>query len=296
MTRSPAAADVTVVVPTLGRSRFFAEALASALGETPAAVVVVEDGGERLDEKALSGARVVRQKHAGRSVARNCGVEAAQTSFVAFLDDDDVVLPGRLERQSEALQAAPDAPLTFGRVEVVDGEGVPLSDWNQLLEGRFAAAGERIGAAELLSRRVPVYTSATLVRRDAFLAVGGYDPGLDAHEDLDLYVRLARLGPLVASPGGPVAAYRLHGQNTPSDHLYEGLLALTRKHLPGARGPFKRALLAREVDALWGLGRYGHARREALRAALAEPLLLANPHFVRRLTGALLPARLLEGR
>src|ERR671937_816814 len=68
MTRSPAVADVTVVIPTLGRSPFFSEALESALGEKPAEVLVVEDGGERIDKEALSGARVLRQAHAGRSV------------------------------------------------------------------------------------------------------------------------------------------------------------------------------------------------------------------------------------
>src|SRR5919204_5616999 len=127
MTRSPAVTDVTVVLPTLGRSPFFSEALESALGEKPAEVLVVEDGGERIDKEALSGARVLRQAHAGRSVARNHGVEAARTTFVAFLDDDDVVLPGRLERQAAVLRAASEAPLTFGRVTVVDGEGAPLA-------------------------------------------------------------------------------------------------------------------------------------------------------------------------
>ena len=151
-------------------------------------------------------------------------------------------------------------------------------------------------AAQLLSAQTPIYTSATLVGRDAFLAVGGYDEALDAYEDLDLYLRLAQAGPLVPCPGGPVAVYRLHGENTPSDRLYEGLLAVAEKHLPASRGAVRRSLLARRVDALWGLGRFGRVRREAARAALAEPLLLGQPRFVRRLAGSLLPVRLLESR
>jgi glycosyltransferase involved in cell wall biosynthesis len=276
MTRSQA--DVTVVIPTVGMSRFLRDAVESALADAPAELIVVNDG---ADEISLHGARVVRIEHAGRSAARNRGVEEARTELVAFLDDDDLVLPGRLARQVEALG---DAPLTFGRVEVVDGEGCPRVDWNELLDSRFP--GGSVGAAEIVSAQTPIYTSATLVRREAFLSVGGYDPALDAYEDLDLYLRLARLGPLLPTPGDPVARYRLHGENTPSDRLYEGVLAVTEKHLPGSRGPLRRALLERRIDALWGLRRL---RGEALRAAFSEPLLLARRRFLLRLAGSMLP-------
>ncbi|MDX6513001.1 MAG: hypothetical protein QOE36_2505 [Gaiellaceae bacterium] len=284
MTRSLAAADVTVVIPTLGRSSFLREAVESALADGPAEVVVVADGAA-VDSP---GARVVQIDHVGRSAARNRGVEEARTALVAFLDDDDLVVPGRLARQAEALGGA---ALSFGRVWVVDGEGRPRADWNAVLERRFPA--RPVDAAALLFSQAPIYTSATLVRRDAFLSAGGYDPALDAYEDLDLYLRIGRLVPTI---GGPVAIYRLHGENTPSTRLYEGLLAVSEKHLPDASGPLRRALLARRVDALWGLGRFGQVRREAARAAVSEPLLLGRRRFLRRLGGSLLPSRLLKAR
>jgi glycosyltransferase involved in cell wall biosynthesis len=281
-------ADVTVVIPTVGMSRFLREAVESALADAPAEIVVVSDGAEEI---AVRGARVIRIEHAGRSAARNRGVEEARTELVAFLDDDDLVLPGRFARQAEAIG---EAPLTFGRVQVVGAEGRVQADWNELLARRFPNGP--VGAAELLARQTPIYTSATLLRREAFLSVGGYDPALDAYEDLDLYLRLARLGPLVPTPGEPVAVYRLHGENTPSDRLYEGLLAVAEKHLSESQGAVRRSLLARRVDALWGLGRFGAARHEAGRAALAQPLLLGNARFLLRLAGSALPGRLLERR
>ena len=269
-----ASSEVTVVIPTLGRSPFLGEAIASALADGPAEVLVVSDGAGALE---VPTARVIAIEHAGRSAARNRGVEEARTGLVAFLDDDDLVVPGRFARQTEAIG---DASLTFGRVQVVDGEGSPRGDWNALLARRFPSGP--VDAAELLSKQTPVYTSATLVRREAFLEAGGYDPALDAYEDLDLYLRLGRLVP---TPGGPVATYRLHGRNTPSDRLYEGVLAVTEKHLPESRGAVRRALLARRVDALWGLRRL---RGEAMRAAVSEPLLLTNPRFLLRLAGSAL--------
>jgi glycosyltransferase involved in cell wall biosynthesis len=289
--------DVTVVMATLGRSPFFAEALASALAEDPAEVVVVQDGGKKLDETASSGARLVRIEHAGRSAARNVGVEAAATPFVAFLDDDDLALPGRLTRQRESLLRSPESPLSFGAVRVVDGSRRPLDDWNAVLARRFRALARHPASfADILAARWPIYTSATMVRRDRFLAAGGYDRALDAHEDVDLYLRLSRLGPLAPSEGEPVSEYRLHGSNTPSEHLYQGALAVIAKHLPTSRGLERRLLIEWRIEALWGLGRFAELRREAPRAALADPLLAMRPRFAKRLLGAALPTRLLASR
>src|SRR5262249_41360480 len=135
-----------------------------------------------------------------------------------------------------------------------------------------------------------------MVRRDAFLASGGFDPEFDAHEDLDLYLRLARDGRIVACEGEPVTLYRVHDSNTPSEALYRGTLGVTAKHLSEARGPARRALLDRRIDALWSLGEFGAARREAVSAAVAEPRLLRHPRFVKRLLGLAAPTRLLEAR
>jgi glycosyltransferase involved in cell wall biosynthesis len=285
------------VIATRGPSRYFGDALASALAEQPAEVVVVEDGTAGVDEASLGRARLLRLDHVGRSAARNAGVQEAKTPFVAFLDDDDLALPGRLQTQRAALRAGAQAVLSFGRVRVVDASGHPLDDWNELLARRFDRLPEK-GArfVDLLAARCPIYTSATMVRRDAFLAVGGYDPELDAYEDADLYLRLSRSGLLVPCPGPPVSAYRLHGANTPSDRLYEGALAVTAKHLPGAQGRARRLLVEWRLDALWGLGRIAAARREAAFAAARDPLLLVRPRFVKRLLGAALPTHVLEAR
>jgi len=293
----PGADDVTMVIATRGPSAFFTESLDSALAELPAEVIVVEDGTRGVDEGDLRGARLLRLDAVGRSAARNAGVDAAATPFVAFQDDDDVTLPGRLGRLRSSLEQAAASPLSFGPVRVVDGEGRPNREWNDLLAGR-ARALSRQGAsfAGILESRCPIYTSATMVRREAFLKVGGYDRQLDAYEDLDLYLRLARLGALAQCGGDPVTAYRLHGANTPSHRLYEGLVAVTAKHLPGARGLERRLLVEWRLEALWGLGRYPAVRAEGSRAALQDPLLLSRPGFVKRFLGAALPARVRELR
>ena len=276
--------EITVVVPTLGESPYLREAVESALAERPVEVIVVVNGGAEVE---LDGVRILRRDEPGRSEARNFGVEAARTPFVAFLDDDDAALPGRLERQRAALEGAWWAPLAFGRVRVVDGDGEPRDDWNRLLDRRFARLGRAATYEDVLAVQAPIYTSATMVRREAFLAVGGFDPAFEAYEDLDLYLRLARLGDLLPVDGEPVTTYRLHGANTPSPRLYDGALRVAEKHLPRTQGRARRLLLERRVDALWGLGRVADARRAALRALLEEPRLLLRLRFAKRLAGAL---------
>ena len=277
--------EVTVVVPTLGESPYLRQAVESALAERPAEVIVVANGGAEVE---VAGARIIRRDEPGRSEARNLGVEAARTPLVAFLDDDDAALPGRLERQRAALEGAWWAPLAFGRVRVVDGDGKPREDWNRLLDRRFARLAPSASYEDVLAVQAPIYTSATMVRREAFLAVGGFDPAFEAYEDLDLYLRLARLGELLPVDGEPVTTYRLHGSNTSSPRLYDGALRVAEKHLPRTSGRARRLLLERRVDALWGLGRFADARRAGLRALLEEPRLLLRPRFAKRLAGAVL--------
>lgn len=283
------------MIPTHGPAPYLRQAIDSAGGASE--ILVVEDGTEEVDDAAVSPARLLRVPHGGRSRARNAGVEAARTTAIAFLDNDDLSLPGRVERQWTALEAAPQSALAFGAASVVDGALHPLEHWRRVLEPRFARLVAEGGTFEtLLASRCPIYTSATMVRREAFLESGGFDPAFDAYEDLDLYLRLARRAPLTPVPGEPVTLYRLHGENTPSDRLYEGMLGVVDKHLPQATGRARRLLLERRLESLWGLGRWAEARREALRALRAEPRLLGHGRWVRRAAATLVPDRLLAAR
>ena len=258
-------------------------------------VLVVEDGTEGVADEP--GVRLLRLPRVGRSRARNAGVQAAATPFVAFLDEDDVCLPGGLARLRDMLEGAPAATMTYGRVVVVDAVRRPIDEWNANLAPRFAELVARGSSFDAIAEiGGPLYLSATMVRRDAFLATGGFDPEFDAHEDLDLYLRLARDRAIVACEGEPVTLYRVHDSNTPSEALYRGTLGVTAKHLSAARGPARRALLDRRVDALWSLGEFRAARLEAAKAAVAEPRLLRHPRFVKRLLGLAAPTRLLEAR
>lgn len=283
-------------MPTRGAPTFLDQALASVRADESAgvAIIVVEDGTAEVDDGLLGDARLVRLPYVGRSVARNVGVEAAETELVAFVDADDVSLPGRLGAQAAALAASPEAALCFGRAEVVDGELREIPGLTAHERERYEALLERGTDYDSLVFDCPIYTSATMVRRTAFLDAGGYDAFLDAYEDLDLYLRLAQSAFLVTSGSEPVALHRIHGANTPSPDMYAGSFHVARKHAPTARRRSARLLAERQLDTYWSLGDFRRARREALRLLRADPLIIGHRRFAKRLASSALPLGLLE--
>ena len=200
---------VAVVIPAYNADRYLGDALRSLAEQDlrPDEVVVVDDGSTdgtaALAER--HGATLLRQDRRGPGAARNRGVEATRSPFVAFLDADDWFTPGKLAAQVAALRRS-DAPLVCCDAFLVD-DGVVGPAKN-----RDRGVPERIDF-DMLFDGNPVICSTVLARREELLSVGGFDedPVLVATEDYDLWLRLAARAPL-AYLDAPLAYYRRHGQ------------------------------------------------------------------------------------
>jgi glycosyltransferase involved in cell wall biosynthesis len=182
---------VSVVIPTRERPALLARALSSVYDQTWRAreVLVVDDGSAHPPTDVVArfpGARLlVLPERRGAASARNAGVRAALGDLVAFLDDDDVWLPTKLERQVERLTSAPPdvAAVYCGYRVVSDVTGEVASSY----EPRLPAAG----FAEFLDRTV-FGTSIPLVRRRCLEEVGLFDESLPGTQDRDLWLALSR--------------------------------------------------------------------------------------------------------
>jgi histidinol-phosphate phosphatase family protein len=180
-----------VVIPTSGRPSLavLLDALASAGGPLPGAVLVVDDRRARpaplLADPPLqlaSRVRVLLGKGAGPAAARNVGWRASDAEWVAFLDDDVVPTSSWLERLVDDLRtAAPDVGGSQGRVRVPLPSGRRPTDWERNVKGLETA---RWATADMAYRR-PV-----LAR------VGGFDERFPRayREDADLGLRLTASG------------------------------------------------------------------------------------------------------
>lgn len=195
--------SVSVVIPAYNRAATIVAAIASVLRQTVAEfeLVVVDDGSSDGTAEAAETVtdprlRVVRlAENRGAAGARNAGVAEARGRWIAFQDSDDEWLPEKLARQLARLEQRPDAIaaycglLTVGalaadaagrtRLAYVPDAGIDL------VEGRIQPT--------LLKQNV-MSTQTVVVRRDVFLALGGFDESLPAMEDWEFAIRLTGAG------------------------------------------------------------------------------------------------------
>lgn len=186
-------ADVSVVIPVRNRARQVVSAVLSALEQRPRPreVIVVDDGSTDGSGKAAAVvgdgvALISLPARAGPAAARNAGIAAARSSYVAFLDSDDTWLPGSLGVRLDAFASNPDLSLVWGDAVWAGGgpaEGTRLLGRNPLLPN--------VGHFEQLIRGNVVITSTTLVRRSDVVAVGGFPEAMRRCEDYHLWLRLA---------------------------------------------------------------------------------------------------------
>ncbi len=172
--------DVTVVIPCFDHGRFLAEAVDSALTQQggPALVVVVDDGSTDSDtrrafERLPDGVTLLRQDNAGVAAARNAGAGAADTPYLLMLDADDRLRPGALAALRAPLEAHAELGFAYGDAEF-------FGAWS----GRLAFPD--YDPYRLLHRSIVMATS--LMRREVFQAVGGFDAALPGYEDWDFYL------------------------------------------------------------------------------------------------------------
>ena len=195
MSEKAAWPSVGVVIPTHDRPAQLRAALAAVRGQDYAGdvrTVLVFDRSEP-DRTLASGDVTVlaNERTPGLAGARNTGILALGTDLVAFCDDDDVWLPGKLTAQVQALRRAPGAEFVSCGIIV---------EFNGTASPRLAAAAQVSYDDLLRSRMMMVHSSTYLVRRPELLAgIGLVDEQIPGgqNEDWDLALRAARRGPIV---------------------------------------------------------------------------------------------------
>lgn len=194
----PASDPVSVVIATRGRPELLRSAIRAILGQEHGAeieVVVVFDRIEidPLDDIVVPPhrrlTRIANTRTPGLAGGRNSGIVAASHSLIAFCDDDDEWLPGKLSRQVSLWADHPDAVLIASGIRIATGD--------EMID-RLPPAS--VGFDDLLRSRITeMHPSSFLLRRaDLQGGIGLVDEELPASygEDYDLLLRAARLGPI----------------------------------------------------------------------------------------------------
>ena len=195
---------ISVIIPVYNRVAFIAEAIESVLNQTyePIELIVVDgrstDGTAETIERYAPRLRHIDQENAGAAFARNTGIAAANGTFLAFLDSDDIWLPHKLERQMETLQANPTADVVFGHAEQFFDPSV-----DEAFKARINATAEVIPAQSAV---------AMLIRREFFHTIGNYNTDV-LTIDVEWYGRLLEHKPNIVMLPDVVFRRRIHHNN-----------------------------------------------------------------------------------
>jgi len=283
------AGRVTVVVMT--RDRW--PDLQASLPHHEAPVILVDngssDGTPRLVREHFPDVEVVGLRENHGSVARNIGVQRATTPYVAFADDDSWWTPGALARAADVLDAHPRLAVLAGRMLIGEQER-PDPICALMADSPLPGADDLPGPSVL-----GFLACGAVVRRDAFLAAGGFDDVVFfMGEEERLALDLATLGWGLAYVDEVVA----HHHPSPSRDSVERQARALRNRLLTMllRRPWTVVLPAVLADlragragrlAVWqALVRLPRALRqrrrvpaevEALRRLLDEPTAVAHP-------------------
>jgi glycosyltransferase involved in cell wall biosynthesis len=222
---------VSVLIPTHNRSKRLFMTLRSVLAQRDVnlEIVIVDDGSRDDTDKMVASLsdpriRMVRNESPrGESGARNRGLQEARGVWVAFLDDDDLWAPDKLDRQLQALRDTRREWAYTGDI-VVDGEF-------RIVSGGPPPSPEEV--IETLGRynSVPAGASNVIVSSRLLSQVGSFDTGLRRTADWDMWLRLVRQGP-PAWVRSPLVANCVHGANMSKDMpiLFRELEVLARRH------------------------------------------------------------------
>jgi glycosyltransferase involved in cell wall biosynthesis len=267
---------ISTIIPTFNRAKLVLEAVGSVLDQRDAPeeveIIVVDDGSTDNTAEALETLagkiRCVRQEHSGVSSARNLGISMAGGEWIAFLDSDDLWLPGKLRAQMEFLRDRPEMLICqTDEIWVRGGKRVNPRKYHRKPSGH---------CFPLLLERCLVSPSAVIVHRSLFDLIGNFDESLPACEDYDLWLRVGcrfPVGlvekPLVVKRGGHsdqlsstipnLDKYRIEAivrliDSTPlgAEHKDAALKVLDKKGRIYSDGCRKRGnfIEARRIDAL----------------------------------------------
>jgi glycosyltransferase involved in cell wall biosynthesis len=308
--------SVSVVIAAYNCADYIAQTLRSVLAQDPAPleVIVVDDGStDRTREVAASfpSDRVIllsRSNSGGPSAPRNAGIERARGRYIAFIDADDVMLPGKLAGALRLFEREPALGFVFGdfvKFDAVRGEhpGTFLEGYRHFAALRKRKAGDAgfvIAAGDaydcLLSENF-VGTSGVVVPKEVLRRVGVFDETLKAGEDFDLWLRIAS-----AYDIGFVDAvghrYRVRGDGImgggDGKTLPDAIRVIRKQQERSLPAATRRKLRGNLAHHLWELGYHHQLRGESALARRFYALSLREGLFrlpCKGILTTLLPAR-----
>jgi glycosyltransferase involved in cell wall biosynthesis len=208
---------VSVVMPAYNAGRYLSQAIESVLAQSyPDFELIVIDDGSTDTTLAIAReyasrdvrVKVYTQSNRGFAETLHRGFELAASDWVFRMDADDLMRPNRLERQLAFLADHPELAVASSLVRHIDDRNRVIGKDNSRLF-THEAIQELVTANELIGFCHP----ASVLRKSAVQAVGGYRKQFWPAEDIDLWNRLAEKGYKMLVQPEYLLDYRMHGSS-----------------------------------------------------------------------------------
>lgn len=204
---------ISIIVPNFNCLPYLNSCLNSIDRQTQSRteIIFIDDGStdgsrEFLMEltRSRDDVRLILENGVGPGAARNIGVQIAEGDYLAFLDADDQWTDNKLARQVAFMVENQDVTLSFTNYEHISDADhkaiIPCFDFWPEFKHQVLQAGTTTNyrilpsATGALFKENVVGTSSVMCRKDAFIAVGGFDTNLPSASDWDLWLKLSKVG------------------------------------------------------------------------------------------------------
>jgi glycosyltransferase involved in cell wall biosynthesis len=215
MSESVSDLSIALVINTYQQAHYLPASIESALKQTvPFDDIIVVDDGSTDNPAAVvakyPGVRMIRQPNKGLAAARNIGLNAASSHYIAFLDADDLLMPNAVRSGLACHAENYGAGLVYGAYRCIGRNGEALGG------DVYREVGSNAFRTLLTGNMIGMH-AAVIYDRAKLREIGAFDATLPRCEDYDVYFRMATRYPVVSHPD-VAALYRWHGENMSANH------------------------------------------------------------------------------
>jgi Glycosyl transferase family 2 len=212
---------VSIIIPAYNIARFVAEALDSVRAQTfrDFEIVIINDGSpdtaefEKALEPYMDDIVYLRQENTGAGAARNIAIEHARGELLAFLDGDDIWLPGFLESQVGLMERNGYDMVYCDAIMF----GMPSAEGRRFMES--AGSSGEVTVNSILDFSCNAITSGTVAKRQAVVDAGMFEWEKVRAHDFHLWLRMLKNGARVGYQKKVLLKYRVHLDSLSGDSV-----------------------------------------------------------------------------
>ncbi|MGV6817929.1 MAG: FkbM family methyltransferase [Thiotrichales bacterium] len=206
---------ISILIPVFNREKYIASSINSVLAQDFAQyeIVVVDDGStdntlDIVKQIRDSRVRIYENGRNGAPQARNRCIQDAKAPYIVWLDSDDELMPGTLQRYADLIKSSDKVDVLYGDLDIFNDSG-------QIKLHRYEDYAQETSLLPRLVYGNCVPNPGTLVRKGLYKEFGGYDENLRRTHDFDFWCRIGSRA-IFKHSGVVTCKWRWHDSNMSS--------------------------------------------------------------------------------